>query len=432
MFHLDEDRQIEAAMDAADLQREERAAEYLSENSFEDAVNDYRAMAEDGTIFEDAFGGPDPVSWGERLADRLNRNVRELAFGIVPFELLNETEHAVLFDALILPFDIHYFEYAWVGSGGNAQSLGDPAERDRFEEDERWTSCEETDIRTAVVDAAFSYCVSAAALAKHLNATCEQRKLLRALRLINRHCKSPDCEPGGMSKSEAGLVCSWLMDATESLWAHSTAEAKLAKWFPKTNDPEPTPGEKRADELLARSLAGTVTQEEADELMHANDGEVESPAQDEGNEDGMFEPIEPSPYAADFIRVDNATHTIYIKGKVLTGKNKGAKTEKPFLVPSGYVKGWQILKLLIESTGPAGSYQFTEEQRNLSDGWRTHIYHGRGEDLQMKELRRYIHSTRDAGRPMVKDECRGLCCLRISPTPKTKPNKKPRKKSSSK
>lgn len=400
MYHMDEDRQLEAAMDHADIEHEEHAAEYLSQNSYADAINDYRDLAADGTIFEEAFRSGQ--SWGERLTERLQLDIQKLNFGIVRYQLLNETEQAVLFDALVLPFNIRYFEYTYVGSGGNSRL--ENGEADKFDEEERWESCEETDIRDALVDVLYEYCATAAALAKRLGARREQLGFLKALQLIEGYCRN-GCESdlGGMGKTDAGRVCKWVMDGTLGLWAYSTAEARLKKWERQDKGIELTPEQKRYDELLKKSIAGLITPEEEQELF----------ALASHSHEKIEGAIKPSSYYKPFVKVNNKQRRITIL----------PEDEQPitYTIPDGYENAWNILKLILESPDEKeGWYQFTQPHQALGQSWRQQFYHNTKPILAMKDLLRFFYSRKTRGQ-------RGLPCIRIERKQKPVPDKTKRK-----
>jgi len=420
MYHMTEDREIEASTEARDLANEERAAEYISEQSFSDAVNEYRDKAK-SDIFETAYGGEHPMSFGEKLACRLELDEKKLRCSLARPEFLSEDEFLVLCDALMLPFDIHYKEYTYVGSGGNSDGYGYPEEADKFDEEERWESCEETDIRTALVDAAFNYCTTAAAKARQLGATFEQRQLMRCLEWIEVNCHTGyENENGGMTSELAKSVCLRLISCTRSLWAHFETLNRIAKWDAAAKGiPKLTEGQKRADEILIDSFLGRpASQEEIDELMpHTDPPSPADASADQTNdnaENSLYNvQIVPTAYASQFIKVDNKNHTLTID----TAKD-GIKV---FHVPEEYGNAWMILKWVLESTDEKdGWFKFTEKQRNYSNTWRPQFDHSSKPNYEMKELLRYFHSGKGRGK-------RGLACIRIERHPRPIVKRKKRK-----
>ena len=446
MYHMTEDREFEAMMDAREQHEGESRADDLSSSSYCDALNEYRGKAETGLLFEAAYSGENPISYGEKLADRLAILEKELHHGIVPAEWLSPDEHTIVFDAFLLPFGFYYNEYTFVGEGGNARFPRDSEDFGRFDEETQWEESDETDTRSKVVEAVYQYCVSAAALAKHLDAKPEMRKIIRAMELIEMNCRDGHDTDGGMSKKEAGLVCGWIEYATRALWGYSTIQARYIKLgfaaidkapAPQPTTPELTPEQKRYDELLAKGMAGFITEGEEREMREimANAGKVYEPytgPRTNGNDVGSATDdksgaaaggnlsqldIRINDYYKKFVSVDPVKCTISI-----TDDQEVVKT---FTIPREYDNGWTIIKWILETPdAQEGWFAFSQDDPQkvyFASRWRPQFLHKEKPIPEMKVFLRYIWSKHGRGRHDGPTE------LRFQP--KQKPILPPKKKS---
>ena len=407
MYHMSEDRMIETAMDAEDEKRMERKAENMSTMSFEDAVNDYREKAKGGLIFDEEYGDENPMSFGEVLAERISGDEKKLRHNIVRLEFFDEGDWLIVRDALMLPFEIHYQEFTYVGEGGNTtpDDVCDPEDAGKYDVDENWESCEETDIRDAVIEAISTYCLTAAAMAKLISAPREQRQFIRALCLIEANCHTGHGnETGGMTEAEAGRVCNLIHDATRTLWGemrvHKRIETMERYNLVKTDENKPTTNEileedERKNAALTRLVSpAPFDPEQAQVLEEILNEDAPTPAEtdndaagtDQGAAVAMPEPpLVPGPYAKDFASLDVATRTLTITH---SGK------ESKFVVPSDYLPAWKIVRGMIESTDPEGWFVFEGKNKTLKSdkgGWRGHFRHTNKLNKDMVDLLRYIH-----------------------------------------
>lgn len=434
MYHMDEDRLNEAAMDAEDEKRMERKAENMSTMSFEDAVNDYRDIAKGGLIFDEEYGGENPMSFGEVLAERISGDEKKLRHNIVRLEFFDEGDWLIVRDALMLPFEIHYKEYTYVESGGNAtpDDVCDPEDAGRYDVDENWESCEETDIRDAVIEAISTYCLTAAAMAKLISASREQRQFIRALCLIEANCHTGHGnETGGMTEAEAGRVCNLIHDATRTLWGemrvHKRIETMERYNLVKTDENKPTTNEiieedERKTAALMRLVSpGPFDPEQAqvlEEIMKEDAPSAETDDSADGTDQGDGNqtpepPLVPGEYAKDFASLDIATRTLTI-----THSGKDSK----FVVPPEYGPAWKIVRGMIESTDPEGWFFFSGKNKTLKSdkgGWRGHFRHTNKINKDMVDLLRYIHGkNRGKG---------GTTCIKLSWLPRAKRKRKAKK-----
>lgn len=358
----------------------EKAAEHLSMTSYEDAVEEYRSRAPSGLIFFDGFEGSDYVFFGDTLADRLNADEANLRALKVRLEILNPDECEVVQDAFCLPAQIHYIEYTYVGSGGNARVtplIGSREEADRFDEDERFESCDETDTRERVVSAIANYCTSAAAMCKILKAYREERLFLRVLLEVKKQCQNPDeSDAPGMGDERARLVCGWFCMANEALWSQIQAQKRIDEW------------------------------EEIDRRLKSPGGGSTPPVADNANPPAKksdLPPIVPGKYASKFAEFDNEKSVLILR--------VGPKRKCQFPIPPSYRNARDILKWLLESKDPDGWHEFDNAHAHYrGNGWRPQFTHGKIKD-KMRDLLRYIYSRNKKGE-------HGATALRISPKPR--------------
>lgn len=379
MAHIiDEDRAIEAAMDATDEARGEERALTLSDISYAWACDEYREKG--GGLFERRRGRMDSPTNGERLADKLAMAAKKMAFGIASAELLTLDEGDWLATALTLPFDIHYIEYVYVGSGGRS------SKGPEFDEDERWEQSDETDIRDAVCEAAKEYCLMAGALAKDIGAQKELRLLARALALIETNCieNGYENDTGGMSAKEAKLVTGWIHAATQALWAQSSIHGRFLRLHPSEEVPPLTERQKRSDELLIKSFAGEITPDEAHELMSAS-ARVPSHAKDSRQAATVVKPIVLGEWAKNVvINVDAATRTVVFKG------NQG-DAGVALSVPQTSQKAWTIVRMTLEAEDPEGWVKLPKDLRK----WRPHFCRTR----KNRDLKAFLGHIRTFNKP---------------------------------
>lgn len=379
---MHEDEEIELSMEAT----LERKAESMSLGSYERAVDAYR---EDTCgLFESKFSESDAPTYGEILADKLEMAAKKMSIGLATPELLTPDECSRLIAAFRLPYDIHYNEYTYVGNGGNS------AEGTEFDEEERWESSEETDIRDAVCDAAKKFCVVAGSIAKEIGAQREVAQFARCLVLIETNCSDGRYENdvGGMGKRESELVVGWMFSANASLWS----QIKIHRQFMSRHAPNPaadlTPEQKRWDELMIKSFAGSITKAEADELMSLA-AKAKKPAADVADEtpDSLIgeldKPIKLGAWAKTVVNsVDEKNRCIIFKGGL------GRDRAKHF-VPKTSNGAWIVLRLLLESDDPDGWTILPEELRKT---WKQQFYRAK-ENPDLMALRRHIYSNNKRG-----------------------------------
>ena len=397
---MHEDEEIELSMEAT----LERKAESMSLGSYERAVDEYR---EDTCgLFESKFSESDAPTYGEILADKLEMAAKKMSIGLATPELLTPDECSRLIAAFRLPYDIHYNEYTYVGSGGNS------AEGSEFDEEERWESSEETDIRDAICEAAKKFCVVAGSIAKEIGAKREVAQFARCLVHIETNCSDGRYENdvGGMGKKDANLVVGWMFAANASLWA----QIKIHRQFMSRHTPNPvaklTPDQKRWDELIAKSFAGTITKPEADALMAlgATPPKSVSTPVDETQDDSLGElgrPIKLGEWAKKVVNsVDAKNRVIVFKGGL--GKDGASHS-----VPKTANAAWMILRLLLESDDSNG---WTVLPENLRKTWKQHFYRA-NKNLDLSALRRHIYSNNKRGQrgvPKIRLERRERKTLR--------------------
>lgn len=399
-FGMHEDEEIELSMEAT----LERKAESMSLDSYERAVDAYRA--DTCGLFESKFSEPNAPTYGESLADKLEMSAKKMSFGLATPELLAPDECSRLVAAFQLPYDIHYNEYTFVGTGGNS------AEGSEFDEEERWESSEETDIRDTICDAAKKFCAVAGSIAKEIGAKREVAQFARCLVLIETNCSDGRYENdvGGMDKKNANLVVGWMFAANASLWA----QIKIYRQFMSRHTPNPaaklTPEQKRWDELMAKSFAGTITRPEVDELM-ALGATSQKPAsvsvdETQGGQLGELDkPIELGEWAKTVVNsVDERNRVIVFKGGL--GKDGASHS-----VPKTSNAAWMILRLLLESDDPNG---WTVLPENLRKTWKQHFYRA-NKNPDLSALRRHIYSNNKRGQrgvPKIRLERRERKTLR--------------------
>ena len=379
---MHEDEEIELSMEAA----LERKAESMSLSSYERAVDAYR---EDTCgLFESKFSEPDAPTYGESLANKLEMSAKKMSFGLATPELLTPDECDRLIAAFQLSYDIHYSEYTYVGNGGNS------SEGSEFDEEERWESSEETDIRDTICDAAMKFCVVAGSIAKEIGAKREVAQFARCIVLIETNCSDGRYENdvGGMGKKDADLVVGWMFSANASLWA----QIKIHRQFMSRHTPNPvaklTTEQKRWDELMAKSFAGTITKPEVDELMSlasmgkkivavATDAASVSPVGD------LDKPIKLGEWAKKVVNsVDEKNRVIVFMGGL--GGNGASHS-----IPKASNAAWIILRLLLESDDPDG---WTVLPENLRKTWKQQFYRV-NKNPDLLALRRHIYSNNKPG-----------------------------------
>lgn len=384
---MHEDAEIELSMEAT----LERKADSLSSSSFEYAVDEYRSRA--GGLFEACHCSSDSITCGEHLVKSLDRAAKWMAVGwIMNPELLSPDDSEFLAAAFQLENDIHYKEYTFVGTGGNSD------EGPEFDEEERWESSEETDIRDAVCEAAKGFCIAAGSLAKEIDAKREQSLFARCLLRIEMNCVGGGYENdvGGMGRKDAGLVVGWMLSATASLWAQVRIHGELMARRSLALAQSKTSEQRRRNSLLLKSYSGTVTIAELVELMSMRKGHGEderAAAQSAASADGgasdeaLCEPVELGEWSKSVVNsVDWDARTIVFKG--VRGRD-GAK----FSVPRTSNGAWDVLRRLLESQDPQG---WTVLPENLRGTWKQQFYRAK-ENPDLLALRRHIYSNNKPG-----------------------------------
>lgn len=384
---MHEDAEIELSMEAA----QERKADSLSSSSFECAVDEYRSRA--GGLFETCHCCTDDITCGEHLAKSLDRAAKWMAIGwIMKPELLSPDDSEFLAAAFQLENDIHYKEYTFVGTGGNSD------EGPEFDEEERWESSEETDIRDAICEAAKAFCIAAGSTAKEIDAKREQALFAKCLLRIEMNCMGGgyENEVGGMGRKEAELVVGWILSATASLWAQIRIQGELMARQSSALSQTKTPEQRRWNALVVKSYSGTVSIAELIELKSMREGHGEdereaaesSASADGGASDAALGvPVELGEWSKSVVNsVDWNTRTIVFKG--VRGKD-GAK----FSVPRTSNGAWDVLRRLLESQDPQG---WTALPENLRKTWKQQFYRAK-ENPDLLALRRHIYSNNKPG-----------------------------------
>jgi len=331
-----------------------REAERMSDRSFEDQVQKYIESA--GDLFEEAFSWPNPVTYAQKLTDRLELDERKLRHGIVRAEFLSPDEAERLIAALQLPFDVRYSEFTYVGSGGSYP------DDEKYDEEEQWATCDETEQRSALVGQLSEYCLSAGAVAKQIGAAKEQRLFMRCLELIEVNCHGHSYENGygGMPKKDAESVCGWLCLATQHLWSQIQIDNRRQKWMLEANgELELTPAEKKGDALVKQACAGVVAEKESQERFNETSARGAAAAGEAecwkmGDEEPDTSGIIVGEWAKKvLLSVNGTTRTLVVKG------NKGPG--EVLVCPLGADEPWKHLRGMIESTDPEGWYEVPEE-----------------------------------------------------------------------
>jgi len=353
--------------------KDDEAAEYLSENNYSDAINNYRAQAK-SPIFENNWDGYSGTN-GEKLAERIRTGCERLSGGVVRFELLDPDGYDMLADALALPAEIYYEEYTYVGKG-----RGNYREDDSFRGEMTVNTCDETEIRDGVVEAIKEYCITAAAMAKNIGAAGEMRLFLRSLEKIEMFC-FPGFESSGdgMGHTLADEVVSWIDRANRALWAQKQADDRLKRLKQEGKSAEPA-----------------VPQD------------VQAPTPAAGGACDFAVAI--GAWARRFAEFDASNHTLVIKDNV-----RGKRT---FRIPEEYGNAWLILKWLLESEDKDGWHVIDDNYANFRYSWRKQFKHNVKPNKDMYELERYIHCRKTAG-------ARGRTAIRL--TNHTKPTSKQKK-----
>ena len=128
--------------------KEEKAAEYLSDESYSNAYNEY--VRAGGDILFGRSGG-EYSSYADALGWRINRIADELQLEKCAFSSFSPDDSECIARVLTLPAQLHYNEFEYVGKGGDYDN-------GKFKREEQWVSCEPSDSRDVLVNAIGYFC----------------------------------------------------------------------------------------------------------------------------------------------------------------------------------------------------------------------------------------------------------------------------------
>jgi hypothetical protein len=337
---------------------EEKAAEYLSEVSYSDALADYVVLG--GSLF--APTEVRNVCHGERLAKRIEFLAKSLQFEQVLLKPFDEDDYEVIVAALTLPAMIRYNEFEYVIKGGDYDD-------GKFRREEQWTNCDETDIRDLLVKAVYFFCIQGATLAKKYGSERARRLFIKAYIEIANNCIMSDIPYACCGKNTANSIVRWIALAVETLWGDLKIKENEDKW--------------RQFEENLTLMTSEPPQDDAN--GSSNNQEVYSEYV-----------ITLGGYASKIIKsIDNQTRTV-----VFYGQN--GKQDEQIVVPTTARKAWEILKLLAESSDGEGVVELPEELRY----WRAHFRRARKLDdggsvalkTDLDKLKAHIVSVKGPGK----------------------------------
>ena len=348
---------------------EEDAAEYLSENSWAEAINEYLHKG-DG-LFWIADG--DSEYYGLRLARHIDSLAKQLQFGVVLLRPISDSEFEDVVSALQLPHELHYDEFKYVVTGGDYDN-------GKFRREEKREACEETDVREAVVKAIAFFALQAATFAKKIGSEQARKDFTKAYLAIQTFALHPDCQDMGCSKERAGDICRWIAGACGLLWADVSVIKNLQAWNQLEENMRAMTAEPPSEALDA---FGSKT---VDESLTENE-------------------IALGTYAAKIVKqVDSATRTIVFFAK------DGTSDGETLQVPPKSNMAWRIFKCAAESGEKNGEAELPEDIRS----WHGHFRRtrkfpdGSSEPLStdLVALHKHLVSCKGAGK-------RGLPVIRL-------------------
>ena len=301
------------------------------------------------------------VCYGERLAKRIESLAKSLQCEQVLLKAFDEDDYEVIVSALTLPAMLRYNEFEYVIKGGDFDD-------GKFRQEERWTNCDETDIRDSLVKAVYFFCIQGATLAKKHGSERARRLFIKAYLEIANNCIMSDIPYACCGKNTANSIVRWIALAVETLWGDLQIEENEDKW-------------RQFDENLAHLTAdNSGSQEIAAEYV-----------------------ITLGEYASKIVKsIDNQTRTVVFCGGFL-------EEDEVIRFPPKANKAWQIFKCVAEAKSATGEVELPEElrvwhghfqrSRKLPDGSSVSI------DTDLKAIERHIVSCKGAGKrglPIVK------------------------------
>lgn len=359
----------EEAIEKYDL-KEEAAAEYLSEQSYGNAYNEYFAAG--GVLFAKSSEGN--RFFVEELTRSLKLHARLVQFGNLTLSVLSDDDFDAIRVAVSLPTALHYNEFEYVVSGGDYDG-------GKFRRNEQWSSCDLSEARDDLIRALALFCLQCATLAKKHSAAYAQSSFMRAYAFLFAGFLSVHRPMYGIPAKAAEPLVAWIASGIRSLWGEIKVDANLKKW---------------------EELESNVEAMSADPPIEEGQAPVEDGPQDDNPP--VAGTIIPGKYGATVVaKIDNDKRTIVFAAKY-------GKKGKRYKVPPKSGKVWHFLKLLIETESADGATEMPEEfkywhglfrrARKLEDGGSVAV------KTDLDELKKHIVSCKGAGK-------RGLPILKI-------------------
>ena len=200
--------------------REEAAAEYLSDESFSEAYNEY--VQAGGEILFGRSGG-EYSSYADALGWRINKIADELQSAKCAFSSFSPDDSECIARVLTLPAQLHYNEFEYVVKDGDYDN-------GKFKREEQWVSCEQSDSRDVLVHAIGRFCLQGATLAKRLQLERAKRLFIRSYTIIWEQCIYPEDPDGHCNSTMANRVSCWINEAVSLLWGELQIEANERSW----------------------------------------------------------------------------------------------------------------------------------------------------------------------------------------------------------
>ena len=301
--------------------------EDLTTMAFDAALSSYRGQGQD--LFEPMFDSKGSETVAHRLIRQLERMTDKLAECDMTLDPFGDDDWHLIQLAIKLEYGIHFPAYTAADGRGNSDEPG-------FDMEEEIVSTNETDIRNAVANALYDYCLTAGALAKDIGASLEQRLFCDLLTELELNCRDHDYEAnenGGLTEVQAKDFCDRLHTAQRGLWAAVQIECKRRT----TNVSATTESEEPEDASAAspsEALPRTATPPQTIKL-----GEWGRKVT---------------------TKVDPVRRAITFRG------NKGGDG-KTLICPSKSDKAWNLVVRLLESSDPDGWVELEKNERN---SWR--------------------------------------------------------------
>lgn len=299
----------------------------LTAGAFDEALCAYREQGE--ALFESLSGIHGVETGADRFIRRLKEMTNQLTDGTIILESFTDDDWTLLRQALQLEYGIHFPAYTAADGRGNSDEPG-------FDMEEEIVSTNETDIRNAVANALYDYCLTAGALAKDIGASLEQRLFCDLLTKLELNCRDHDYEAnenGGLTAVQAKKFCDRLHTAQRGLWAAVQIECKRRT----TNVSATTESEEPEDASAAspsEALPRTATPPQT--IILGEWGRKVT------------------------TKVDPVRRAITFRG------NKGGDG-KTLICPSKSDKAWNLVVRLLESSDPDGWVELEKNERN---SWR--------------------------------------------------------------